>query len=94
MTPAALADFAEVDIMLSFASGDSQMCYNITIIDDDLCEIPPENFLSHLEIVSGDFIQILFGFTEVVIIDELEPECGEYDTNINFHMVGVLTPVF
>ena len=63
--------------MLAFTPGSNRMCFNVIIADDDICEVPPENFLSQLEIVTGDSIEIGFIFTEVVIIDELEPECGK-----------------
>lgn len=63
--------------MLSFTPGDDRMCFDVTIVDDSICEVPPENFLSQLEIVTGDSIEITFGFTEVVIVDELDSECGK-----------------
>ena len=53
------------------------MCYNVIIVDDDICEAPSENFLAQLTVLHGGTYDLLFIVTEIVIIDSTEPECGK-----------------
>ena len=55
------------------------MCYTIDIIQDDLCEINPnEVFSAHIEFRSGiQPITVAPENTLVIIDDNSEPECGE-----------------
>ena len=62
---------------IQFNVGDARICYNISIIDDSICEGTSENFLSQLSLISGSAIQFQLGITEVIIEDDLEPECGQ-----------------
>ena len=77
LTTVAPDDFIKENFNLSFDSGDNRVCFTVTIINDDICEAPSENFFYDLEVVSGDSIEIPFPFTEVVIKDDMEPECGK-----------------
>ena len=62
---------------LTFNRGDTQVCHTITILQDDICEYPPnENFFSDLAYVSGVMpITIAPRTAEVVIDDSDEDEC-------------------
>ena len=68
----------EVDIQLIFQEGDVRVCHDITITNDDKCEVPNEYFFSILEYDSGDLlVNITHRRTQVIIIDTAEPECGK-----------------
>ena len=63
-----------------FPRGTVRVCHNITIIQDNECEILPddESFFSDLERESGVGEIILEPPTAQVIIDDTaEPECGQ-----------------
>ena len=61
-----------------FWAGDSRVCYDVEIINDDDCETPYEDFFSNLEYDSGDMpIIITRPRTQVIVNDTAEPECGE-----------------
>ena len=62
---------------LMFNHGDTLICYTITILQDNICEYPPnENFFLDLAYVSGlQPITIAQPTAEVVIDDSDEPEC-------------------
>ena len=76
-SPESPADFTGGPIEVVFNIGDSRVCYTISIVDDDVCEEPSENFLSQL---LGSQVEFVFQVTEVVIGDVTEPECGKIDT--------------
>ena len=64
---------------LMFPQGTVRVCHNITIIQDNECEILPENedFFSDLSLEEGVGDIILRPPTAQVIIDDTtEPECG------------------
>ena len=71
------SDFRESNTQLQFNSGDSRVCYNVTIIDDDICE-GSENFFASIAVMSGESIAITIPLTEVRIEDEMESECGQF----------------
>ena len=67
-----------VDVPLMFAMGESRVCHDVEVIDDDECETPYEDFFSNLEYDSGDMpIIITRDRTQVKINDTAEPECGK-----------------
>ena len=59
-----------------FNVGDSQVCYTLTVVDDNICEEPSENLFARLQARSENPVQFELQFTEVVIGDDIEPECG------------------
>ena len=67
-----------VNVSLIFGVGDSRVCHNITIIDDDECQIDQiRDFFSNLTYVSGEQpINIDPDSTRVIINDTADPECG------------------
>ena len=68
-----------IDVPLMFGAGDSRVCHDVDIIDDNDCETPYEDFFSNLEYDSGDMpIIITQPRTQVIINDTAEPECGKY----------------
>lgn len=71
------SDFRESNTQLQFNSGESRVCYNIIIIDDDICE-GSENFFASIAVMSGESITITIPLTEVRIEDEMESECGQF----------------
>ena len=70
---------AVVDEILMFAEGVDRVCHNVTILQDDDCEIlRVEDFFSDLSYVSGDLpITIAPDVARVIIDDSNEPECRE-----------------
>ena len=68
-----------VDEILMFAEGMDRVCHNVTILQDNECEIlRVEDFFSDLSYVSGDPpITIAPDAARVIIDDSNEPECGE-----------------
>ena len=74
------ADFnGVVDVRLDFAVGQERACHPVGIVDDDICELDPnENFVPTLEIGGGKQpITVDPALTEVIIDDISQPECGE-----------------
>ena len=72
------ADYvAVVGAELVFNSGDTRVCHTIEILQDDICEYPPnEFFFSNLAYVSGVMpITIAPDTAQVVIDDSDEQEC-------------------
>ena len=69
---------AVVDEQFVFRHGDTHMCHNVTISNDDVCESDTnENFFSDLLLISGaQPINITRPTAEVIIVDVDEPECG------------------
>ena len=66
------------DVPLMFAVGETTVCHNVDIIDDDDCEQPFEDFFSNLVYASGEMpISITRPRTRVIIDDTAEPECGK-----------------
>ena len=65
------------------------MCYNVTIVDDDICEGPSENFLAQLSVLRGGTFDLRFSVTEIVIINSTEPECGK-QALVTFTLIVVL----
>ena len=62
-----------------FGVGDSRVCHDVDIVDDNDCETQYEDFFFNLEYGSGDMpINITRPRTQVIINDTAEPECGEY----------------
>ena len=70
-------DYIAQVIELEFNVGSARVCYNISIIDDSICEGTSENFISQLSLVSGNSIMFGLGIAEIIIEDEMEPECGK-----------------
>ena len=68
-----------VDVRLDFNLGQDRACHRVSIVDDDICEINPnENFFSNLEYGGGEQpIRVDPARTEVIIDDTNQPECGE-----------------
>lgn len=69
---------------MEFALGETHACHIINILQDELCEAPPnspnESFYSDLAYVSGVLpITIDPPTAQVVINDTHETECSEYD---------------
>ena len=62
-----------------FNRGDTRVCHNVSIIDDNSCEIESvEDFFTLLQYVSGiEPISISPSQAHVIIDDSQEPECGE-----------------
>jgi hypothetical protein len=70
-------DYDGVISELVFNTGDSRVCYTISIVDDDLCEEPSENLLAQLRVQNENSVEYRLEFTEVVIEDDAEPECAD-----------------
>ncbi|CAI8026301.1 Deleted in malignant brain tumors 1 protein [Geodia barretti] len=70
-------DYDGVISELVFNTGDSRICYTISIVDDDLCEEPSENLLAQLRVQNENAVEYRLEFTEVVIEDDAEPECAD-----------------
>ena len=68
---------------LVFNRGDTRVCHTIDILQDNICEYPPnENFFSDLAYVSGmQPITIAPPTAQVIIDDSDEPEC-EYSMSL------------
>ena len=66
-----------VNELLQFNVGDVRVRHNITINQDAVCENDPnEFFFSNLALVSGaQPINLIRPRAEVIINDDLEPEC-------------------
>ena len=65
--------------IIQFDTGDTRVCHNITIINDQLCEEQNEKFLSNLTLVSGiQPITVTRTPATIIINDTLEPECSKY----------------
>ena len=63
---------------LEFQVGNKTICHTIYLVNDTKCEgSPPEDFSSKLELGSGRGIDIIRDTARVLIVDEIEPECGE-----------------
>ena len=61
-----------------FTPGSTQECHTVSILQDDDCEQPPENFFADLELESGaQSIDINIPTTQVVIDDSGKLECGK-----------------
>ena len=71
------SDFVFLNAQLSFDVGDTRVCHMITIVDDDTCENPSEAFFLSLTVATGENIAIVLPLTQVIISDEMEPECGQ-----------------
>ena len=69
------------DVRLDFTIGQDRACHRVSIIDDDICEIDPnESFFSSLEFGGGELpITVDPSLTEVIIDDTNQPDCGEYN---------------
>ena len=59
--------------------GESRICHNITIVDDDECEEPAEFFFSNLTLgaVGDPPISLTNTPARITIDDTDEPECSE-----------------
>ena len=66
------------------------MCHTITIIQDNICEIDPnEQFFSDLSFISGlQPITINPARATVIIDDSAEPECGMYNVLYSCLVLG------
>ena len=70
---------AVIRMPLNFPRGTERVCHTITILQDDECELLPENesFFSDLSLESGVGEIIIQPPTAEVIIDDTgEPDCG------------------
>lgn len=67
------------DLVLRFDAEDGRVCHNITIIPDDECEDPPEEFVSNLALgaVGVQPISLTNTPATIVIEDSSEQECGK-----------------
>ena len=64
--------------LIQFNTGDISKTQNITINEDQLCEIDPEEFfLSSMTVASGAAIDVVQPQARVSITDSSEPECGK-----------------
>ena len=62
-----------------FTPGSMRKCHNVSILQDDDCEQPPEDFFADLAYVSGiQPVNITIPTTEVIIDVSGEQECGKY----------------
>ena len=68
-----------VGIVLRFEVGESRICHNITIVNDDECEEPAEFFFSNLTLgaVGDPPISLTNTPARITIDDTDEPECSE-----------------
>ena len=67
-----------------FTTGQEQVCHTIEILDDNMCEMPFEDFVSVLEYSSGRMPIYIIQNTTTVYIDEMEEqECGEFEYEIS-----------
>jgi len=85
LTTAAPLDYGSVvNEELVFGLGDTRVCHTITITNDDICEIDPnEFFFSDLSYVSGiQPITIDPERAQVIIDDTNEPECSKCSASI------------
>ena len=57
--------------------GSLRECHFVIVLDDDLCELPPEHFFADLALVSGRRVDINIDTTRIVIDDSGEEECGK-----------------
>ena len=63
---------------MTFVRGSMLECHNVSILQDDDCEQPPEDFFADLAYVSGiQPIDINIPTTQVIIDDSGELECGK-----------------
>ena len=69
---------AVIRMPLNFPRGTERVCHTITILQDNDCELLPENyFFSDLALESGTLDILIDPPTaQVVIDDRAEPECG------------------
>ena len=74
-------DYVATSDELVFSLGDSQQCHSVEIIDDLICELPPENFFADMLLVSGFDVTVDPDLTEVLIDDSDEEECGKWVRN-------------
>ena len=64
-------------VLLIFGVGGNRLCLDITILNDNNCEIQIEDFFSNLAYVSGEQpINVDPTRARVIIKDTAEPECG------------------
>ena len=79
ITAAGVDYVAVVGEELVFVQGQTRACHTISILQDELCEYPPnEFFFSDLAYVSGLLpITISPSTAQVIIDDSFEPECGK-----------------
>ena len=77
------ADYVGQTVNLLFMRGSSRQCHLVTILDNDLCRLPQENFFADLVGVNGHrHITINIPTTQIVVDnsdDRNQLECGEYD---------------
>ena len=57
--------------------GSLRECHFVTVLDDDFCEVPPEDFFADLALVSGRRVDINIPTTQIIIDDSGEEECGK-----------------
>ena len=71
-------DYVSESVNLIFAPGSMRECHTVSLLQDDECEQPPEDFFADLAYVSGiQPINIPIPTTQVSIHDFGEPECGK-----------------
>lgn len=64
-------------VPLEFVTGSDRVCHVVEILQDDDCELTPENFFADLTIVSGrPIINIEPMNTQIFIDDANETDCG------------------
>ena len=57
-------------VELVFNTGDARQCHDVIIEDDQLCEMPAENFFSDLSYVSGQQVVTINPVQTTVFIDD------------------------
>ena len=67
---------------MMFGAGESRVCHDVDIINDNNCETPYEDFFSNFSILEYDSedmpIIITQPRTQVIVNDTAEPECGRF----------------
>ena len=74
---------AVVGLILDFQAGAGRVCHTVAINQDEMCEDPPEDFLSDLAYESGTLpITVIRTPATIVINDSAELECSKLNLNI------------
>ena len=73
-----LGDFEpQNDYQLTFNTEDTRVICSISVVNDDICESPQEEFFSRISLFTQDrHINIARPQTRIVILDSTERECG------------------
>ena len=69
-------DYEHTSFELEFSVGEQRECHEITIINDEFCELTAEDFFADLTLGTGDLIIIDPDVTQIVI-NEQESDCSK-----------------